>query len=598
MQSFNTTVTASARTVRPSLVLCLLWAATVAATLLQSISLAAKLGAASEALLLTFLLSSDVETRRRLGFALLSLATLVQGALLVGTGLSGMGVDSLAAARSLASTTTRQMLVVAAGVALRMFGPSSLVGLGLAIGLVRALLHNARGTFVAIAVAAATLSGSLQRDDSTARFDPRLVETAFPVAAPPSALRPARVLYPQVILVVLESVGADNLAPLVADGGALEQWAHDSLFVPEAIGPSNTSHMNQPALLFSRDFSPSALPSPKTVRPPQPLFGVADWFHAAGYRTLMVSSQDESWLGLDQVVLRQSWDLAVDSRITVDSTALYRDACGTQKVLDSHSLRRFILEMQASKGPTFGYLNLQNTHFPYLIEGAQDPRDFQGLDCSNFYSLQNHKLSVAKARYSNALRESTQRLEELRRTFPDALFAIVGDHGEELIGGGDFAHSKNLTAMQVASSFFLRGPQLTPRRIEERRSLLDLLPTLVQTVDPEALRRLPHGIWDGLPVSVHRDTQTYFAIGHGVPRENTAIRGDVQLRKLAKSFICQQWGIGSEAAALPLERCAGLEDLLERWLACQTFFSRADQEGARTHFNPCNRALGSGEAKP
>lgn len=577
----------------------LAWAAYVCATPVFSLSVAGALAAAWEA----------VSLRR-----LEARPDIVGGALcrLVRRGLWLRGATALA--WLLTSPRTPVAALVASPAASLRAATPEMVAASVRLGAPRVVLASA----LALAALAAVRAWSARRREGHASLSAALVTATLVVSllgaanraavdlrwlvspppperweraalapiAPPPAIRIGSPRYRRVILVLMESVGADAARDAAAWDGAARRLAARALRFDRALSSSNVSHMAQPSILTSYDYSRLASGSLEVLPSAQPTLSAPGWFRAAGYSTVMVSSQDERWLGMDRVVASQPWSVLVHSAAGAPPDALYRDACGTTKVLDSRTLARFAREVDLATGPVFGYLNLQNTHYPYVVEAQPDPRDFGGLSCAQFVSMPADRVGVAAARYRAAVRESFARVESLSERYPDALFALVGDHGEELSAGESYGHAKTLSLAQIATFFWLVGPGVSPGNASASASVLDVLPTLIDRAAPGAVDALPRGIFAGRPLRESpADDRTFFAIANGPSPEQTAIRGALQLRVVNGVERCAR----AEAPdrQLPLSACGALRESLPAWLRCQQTFASGSPGLPERFFNPC-----------
>lgn len=396
------------------------------------------------------------------------------------------------------------------------------------------------------------------------------------------------VRYPRVFLVLMESVGAQAVAELTAEDGPMRRIGLRAARYDSTLAPSNASFLSQSAVLTSHDFTQSHRPEYHLSIPRQPLLGAAAWFHARGHRTVMVSSQDERWLGMDRAVAAQPWDVCVHSVNTAEADRLYRDPCGVTKVLDTTTVARFTREVDASPGPVFGYLNLQDTHYPYVLESGAHPEDFAGFTCEDFMSMPEGRLAEVRRRRSQALRDSAARVERLMARYPDALFVLTGDHGEEMVAGPMFGHAKSLMPAQFETFMWFIGPGVAPGPRAPRASLLDTLPSLIELVSPGELAALPpavfqgHSVWSGVDPA----RRVFFAVSSGAHAEQTAVRGDLQFRVVAGEGRCAHWN--SPDRPVPLAECRGLQAPLSQWLSCQVAFGSGVSPASRRSFNPCH----------
>jgi hypothetical protein len=451
----------------------------------------------------------------------------------------------------------------------------------------------ARAVIIAsVAVGGAASAGGLAQDVASLAFAPPVplwerIPLAHARAMTPHAARTVR--YGRVFLVLMECFGADAMRELAAEEGPMRRIGRRADRFDSVLAPSNASHLAQPAVLVSRDLTHSDrhLYYGLSV-PPQPRLGAAAWFRANGYRTVMVSSQDEGWLGMDRVVASQPWSTFVHSLNTADVGARYRDACGVTKVLDSVTIARFIREIDAAPGPVFGYLNLQNTHFPYIIESGGRLGDYGNLTCADFAMMPRDRLGAVRARQRQALRESAARVEQLIDRYPDALVVLVSDHGEEMVAGTMFGHAKRLAPAQFETFAWFIGPGTAGGARPARASLLDVLPSLIERVAPGELAALPQGIFTGHSLWSMTDvsSRVFFAVSSGTTTAYTAVRGDMQLQVVEGVNRCALWS--DPAHPLDETRCRDLQRPLSDWLSCQVTFARGLTPLSRGSFNPCH----------
>lgn len=409
-----------------------------------------------------------------------------------------------------------------------------------------------------------------------------------------------RVDGPDVFLVVLESVGRENLARHVENHPdcVFARLFEHGVHVPSVVATANASHLAQPSLLTSHDFTRRPTPTLSAEPPPHGLLTMPAYFRAKGYRTLMVSSQDERWLGMDRITLQGPWDLRLHSPDAfAGPQSLYRDACGVEKVLDSHTVDRFVREVESVRGgaPVFAYLNLQNTHFPFVLEDSPpNPRLPEAL-CSDFASMPEDRLEEFADRYDLALRETERRLLRVREAFPDALLVVTGDHGESFVAGKNFGHAKSLAEAEMTTFALFHGAGLEPARVDAPASSLDLLPTVITLVDPADHDRLPAALLSGRSL---RGTDGWsregpvFVGSHGFGAEFAAVLGEVKVRYMrSRPERCSRLDDQDLEAEDP--RCVETASALVDWLSCQTQFYDRRRTLSYLFYNPCFSGLGS-----
>ena len=256
-----------------------------------------------------------------------------------------------------------------------------------------------------------------------------------------------------VVLIALESTRADalekrwngqqvapNLAALAAAGAhSQEAYSH--------IGFTNPSLRT---LLTGR------------MDPARPAPSLFSDFRHAGYRVAVLSSQSEDFGGIAAATgMRENTDLLIDARIlkkeslnplTAD-VALLLDGRVLLREMDKHLGRRADWSR-----PTFLYMNVQASHYPYSFPGAPQ-------------ILEGQPVPRGKIRYEN--REWTRRtywnsvaygdwlvgqiVARLKRLgiLDDGVVLVLADHGEELFEHDYAGHGQRLNDIQTRIPFVL-----------------------------------------------------------------------------------------------------------------------------------------------
>lgn len=407
------------------------------------------------------------------------------------------------------------------------------------------------------------------------------------VRALPSSL-PTDATVQRVTFVMLESVGSLNvLAHLerVPDG----PFAHlieRGAFYERVLSASNASHMAQPAALASREFSRGvSIESAKVPESPLPHWSFARHFKAKGFRTVMVSSQDETWLGMNAVTMSPAFDEIRHAPDETDHSLTYVDACGTRKVFDSETMRRYAKVIEEESGPLFTYLNLQNSHFPYIVESETSDALRSELTCSDQHFGPAWRVALARHRYNQALDASLERLAHAIASEPGTLFVLTGDHGESMKGGLDFAHAHSPIPDQMETFALFIGPGVEPGREPQSISSLDLLPTTIAMVSPDDLATLPRDLLQGIDARTYgQRPRLQLSVSYGLQPTSYAVdSGPYWYRASADEKRCER----NRHEVVPLEHCTVHQEALSHWLSCkEAFFARADH---RDYFEPCWR---------
>lgn len=379
----------------------------------------------------------------------------------------------------------------------------------------------------------------------------------------------------RVVLVVLESVGAANVV------GHLDANPDDPFarlvrrghFFRNVVAVSNASHMAQPGIVAGQDFLQTFGPAFAVPTDPHVQWSFPRHFARKGWSTSLLSSQDERWLGMSRVTLAEPWTRASFSLGLPDGDT-YHDACGTRKAYDSGTVRRFVELVSTQAEPFFVYLNLQNTHYPYIIEspGAELPT----LTCGEFPSLPDGKLDEVRTRYRATLTQTLDRLAALITSMPETLWVMTGDHPENIVAGPGFGHGKSASREETTSFAIFLGPQVRPAVTDEPISSVDLLPTVVSLVRPEDAALLPRDLLEGVDVIAQMPPLAITSTSGMNAPEYAAESIDARVRLSQNGLRCE---VGSRAA------CDKLQKALAFWHSCTEAFAR----DRASHYNPCLR---------
>lgn len=400
-----------------------------------------------------------------------------------------------------------------------------------------------------------------------------LVQLGYTPAPPPSVaalLREVPLPTPgevaptvqRVGLVMLESAA---LGPVMQDLAARPDSAFARVvargrFYTDVIAPANASHIGQPALLGGHDYSPGVGWSPDYRRVPRPAWSFPAYFRALGWRTVMASSQDETWGGMDRLTLGLPWDEARHALDEPDDALAYRDYNNLRKLHDDGTRRRADTILSGSSGPLFLYVVFEDTHFAYVLPGEDEPPPYAvGL----FLRMPPEAFPEAEARYRAALSAALDRAAALVEAHPDVLWVLAGDHGESLEVGYGFGHAKWARVEEAATFALMVGPGVSPGRDGALRSTLDLLPMVVERVTPGLLAGERALALDG---SADAPGIT-FVYSHGLREfEVAAVDETLQLRVGANGVRC------TARDGLPEpdpRRCGAARAALDTWLQCK-----------------------------
>lgn len=403
----------------------------------------------------------------------------------------------------------------------------------------------------------------------------------------PEAL-PSAGATPDVTFVLLESVGALNMLEYLQrhPDSRFARLVERGMYFERVLSLSNASHMAQPGLLTSQEYSTGInIRNARVPIPPLPAWGFAEHFRAKGWLTRMLSSQDETWLGMNAVTLSPAWHFVRHAQDATDLDTTYIDACGTRKVYDSVTFDMHVETLADEPRPLFTYLNLQNSHFPYIVESEGEDAARTELECKDQHFGPAWKLMLARRQYDRALDESLERLATHMEAHPDTLFVLTGDHGESMLPGESFGHAHEAIPEQMETFGLFVGPGVEPMREKRSISSLDLLPTTIAIVSPQDLAMLPQDMLQGIDARTYGNRRrVQISVSYGLQPTSYAVDVDgVWLQLTAEMIRCQDRA-GEE---LDVEHCRINRDALAHWLSCKTAFYA--QEDHAQWYEPCWR---------
>jgi arylsulfatase A-like enzyme len=109
----------------------------------------------------------------------------------------------------------------------------------------------------------------------------------------------------------------------------------------------------------------------------------------------------------------------------------------------------------------------------------------------------------------------------------DTIVVLVADHGEEFQEHGGDGHGTSLHREVLHVPLLFRVPGMTPRRVDEPASLVDILPTILELL--------------GLPASTDLAGRSLVASMRGSARGRPAVLGEVRLHSPWESLETRAW---------------------------------------------------------
>lgn len=242
----------------------------------------------------------------------------------------------------------------------------------------------------------------------------------------------------------------------------LNRLAATGLLFTRAYAPSTHSNYADPALLSSlyplrtvhHHYYSAADPWPKCL-----VYEVA---RQHGCATALISSQNETWGGMDQFLRSPHLEFFFDSRSAPQGTFVsdadpgfsrYTEATGNAGKLDDRvTMQQAIAWLESCRRagrPFCLCLNFQSSHFPYMLP-PEAPRPFVPCQLDfpgSFVSYPKDKVPVVRNAYYNGLHYIDQQLASLvdyldRHGLRErTLLVLIGDNGECFYENGYCTHA-------------------------------------------------------------------------------------------------------------------------------------------------------------
>ena len=303
-----------------------------------------------------------------------------------------------------------------------------------------------------------------------------------------------------VVFVLVESLRADQLT--IYGGARRVMPALEALSRQSRVFLNHytqSSHSNYADLCPISSHYP--LRSERTYVPekrsPYPRALIYDVLKALGYRTAIISSQNENWggminylqtEGLDHLFHSESFDGEVlVPRDDVGFEAFVKGAKRSGKIDDRFTVahaREWIASQK--RQPFYVYLNLQNSHIPYEVP-ADFPRPF-GVDrlpfALRFNDFPRAAANLVKDRYADSLAYVDAQLGKLfeflkEQGFWDRTVIVVsGDTGQAFYEHGFAAHANMLFDEVMRVPLLVRAPGLEPATVGRPAQHIDVPPSI------------------------------------------------------------------------------------------------------------------------
>jgi arylsulfatase A-like enzyme len=305
---------------------------------------------------------------------------------------------------------------------------------------------------------------------------------------------------PNVVVLLLESLRADELT---ASGGnrvvmpTLEALAREGRTFTDAICQSSHSNYADPCPLSGAYPLRSARSYTYTANATYPRVFVYDVLKAIGYRTALISSQNESWGGMRRFLDNGGLDTILDAESYSGPTFVPRNDAGftafvagtkrSGKIDDRFTVREAIDWIGTGGGkPFFLCVNLQSSHVPYDTPSDFEPpfpvrRDFDIF----FGQFPRDRTRDVRDLYSNSLAYMDLQIGKLVRhlkengLYENTVIVATGDNGEAFFEHDHAAHAGPLYQEALHVAFVLRGPGVPAGPDDRPAQHVDIPPTIL-----------------------------------------------------------------------------------------------------------------------
>jgi len=299
-------------------------------------------------------------------------------------------------------------------------------------------------------------------------------------------------------VVVVESLRLDQLEAFGGRKGVmpnLDSLAQSSLRFSNVYSQASHSSLADPCIFSSqyplgRD---SGLYRDDALYPKVLIYDV---LKAIGYRTAIISSQNETWGNMLTYLDTGSLDLILHSETYDGPTyvprarnflAWIKGEKRAGKIDDRYTVTEAIRWISQDEEPFFAYLNLQNSHVPYEIP-ADYPRRFshgkQKPDFT-FSRVTASQIDVAKDFYADSLNYVDHQLgrliDHLRQTgaLERTVLVVTGDTGQGFMEHGFFTHSSELYDEVMRVPLIVSVPDTAGRADSRLAQHIDIPPTIL-----------------------------------------------------------------------------------------------------------------------
>ncbi len=280
-------------------------------------------------------------------------------------------------------------------------------------------------------------------------------------------------------------------------------------------------------------FYPETLPFPRVM--------IYDVLKRYGYRTAVISSQNESWMGMINFLRTKELDHLFHSE-TFDGETYSGDYYFKRWVVENNHSGKIddrltvdeVIRWTGEKTdvPFYVYVNLQNSHVPYRVPD-DFPRPFgpKTIDFPlRFGFFPKEKAAVVKDRYADSLHYVDHQLgrifDHLRKTgqFDDTIICVSGDTGQAFYEHGMCHHGGPVYDEVVRVPMILRIPGESGGDRDDVVQHVDVPPTILARLGVPA-----HPSFQGRDLFDDDTTGVAFLTSHSRTRQVGLVFGKYKL---------------------------------------------------------------------
>ncbi len=322
--------------------------------------------------------------------------------------------------------------------------------------------------------------------------------------------------------------------------------------------------------------------------PTYPRVFIYDILHALGWRTAIISSQNETWGDMLEFLDNGTFDFILHSETFKGPTYVPRHddtlnawIKGTKragKIDDRFTVNEAIqwIGDGSNQKPFFIYMNLQSSHVPYEV-----PADFkrrfapEGSEYDfTFGDISADQVQVARQFYRDALAYSDEQvgrlIDHLKRIgqWDKTILFATGDTGQAFMEHNYFTHGRDLWQEVVNPMMLVHGPGVKPGVDEQLARQIDIPPTVLGL-----LGLPPHPSFHGVdllnpppgPRSAYMVVHTPLARQYGIVRGHMKLIKDVKRGRVLLYDLSADPGEKHDLSRLRPDVVDDLESRIDTW---------------------------------